>query len=191
MFRISLRELLILIAIAAVCLVSLKHASHTWLSLVVSMSILMVFAAVIVAVAECGPRQKFALTFAILSAGYYFVVVTTPGAEASGMTPGVSREPDGGAVLLPTSHLLHFVWSRTQVMEWVDPFTGKTLGKVAPGQPPPPVSAGPGFAPNLISHPPYEKFMRIGHFWWALLFGYLGGRFARSVYIRRAHEREN
>jgi hypothetical protein len=187
MFRISLRELLILVAVAALCIVSLKYASHTWSSLVTTAAMLLVFAAVIVAVANSGSRQKFALAFAILAAGYHFVVDTV-GGEVSGLSPapGFSEpqvNPEG--VLLPTSQLLQFLWLRIQFSEWLDPFTGKSLGKVVPGQPPPPVPAGPGFGPNVNSHPRYDTFMRIGHLWWALLLGYVGGRVASFVYQRR------
>ncbi|MEX0586773.1 MAG: hypothetical protein WD176_09020, partial [Pirellulales bacterium] len=39
--------------------------------------------------------------------------------------------------------------------------------------------------------PPREKFMPIGHCWWSLLLGYLGGLFAVYVHQRRMREQGN
>lgn len=36
--------------------------------------------------------------------------------------------------------------------------------------------------------PHQEHFMAIGQFWWALLFGYVGGHFAKFIYKRRNTE---
>jgi hypothetical protein len=102
MFRISLRELLVLTALAAVCLVSLKFASAGWMTWIRAAALLLVFAAVVVAVADHGPRQKFALAFALLAAGYHFIIMTEPGTEigsGSPALPGASGPPANFAII--------------------------------------------------------------------------------------------
>ncbi|MEX2316892.1 MAG: hypothetical protein WD669_07060 [Pirellulales bacterium] len=193
MFRISLRELLILTALAALCLVSLKFASAGWMIALKTGAILIVFSAIVVAVADRGPRQKFALAFAIVAAGYYFIVVTEPGTETSIASPMIA----GTSGRLPTSHLLQSLHQAIAVTDWYNPFTGQGLGPYDPTRPPPGISLPPGgpgggggIGPQVRVRPEGSTFMRIGHVWWSLLFGYVGGHFAQFLYVRRATAKE-
>jgi hypothetical protein len=41
---------------------------------------------------------------------------------------------------------------------------------------------------EFVEIPPRNNFMLIGHIWWAILFGYVGGHVARFLYVRRNGE---
>jgi hypothetical protein len=192
MFRISLRELLLLTALAAVCLISLKFASAGWMTWVRTGAILILISAIVVAVGDRGPRQKFALAFAIVVAGYHFAIMAEPGTETNSGSPALQ----GAAGPLPTSQLLESLYQAIAVTDWYDPFTGQVIGPYDPRQPNPP-SIGPppggggfvaGIGPQLRTRPNQYPFMRIGHIWWALLFGYVGGRVAQLIDSRRREQ---
>jgi hypothetical protein len=68
-----------------------------------------------------------------------------------------------------------------------DEGTGSPLPSGGPFAAPISAPAGKRAATSQI-RPIQEHFMTIGHFWWALLFGYVGGHFAQFIYKRRAAE---
>lgn len=63
-FRVSLRELLLIVAFLAVGCAALKYASPTWITVVSACGLLCFMVAVVVALAERGRRQVLALGFA-------------------------------------------------------------------------------------------------------------------------------
>ncbi|HEX2475888.1 MAG TPA: hypothetical protein VHK01_14145, partial [Lacipirellulaceae bacterium] len=70
MLRISLRQLLFLVATVAVAIVSLCYANAGWEAAVYCLTLVVFFAMVIVAFIDRGSRQAFAVGMAIVMAGY-------------------------------------------------------------------------------------------------------------------------
>src|SRR5688500_4232424 len=68
--RISLRQLLVLVATVAVAIVSLCYANAGWEAAVYCLTLVVFFAIVIVAFIDRGSRQAFAIGMAIVMAGY-------------------------------------------------------------------------------------------------------------------------
>ncbi|MEX2316891.1 MAG: hypothetical protein WD669_07055 [Pirellulales bacterium] len=65
-------------------------------------------------------------------------------------------------------------------------FIAEEVRVEVPGPPSPPgVAMGPATYTEIRFNPPPGPFMALGHLWWALLFGYVGGRLARFVYLWR------
>jgi hypothetical protein len=192
MFRISLRQLLILVAAVALAMVSLKYASPAW-QVVLGLSVMLVlFAAVIVAIVDRGPRQAFALGMAVIILGYGLLVAN--GRQQSNQTT-TNVELRASSGHLPTTALLRYLFSSISQVEFKDS-TGKVISEneaqttVSAWQAAMQSGRGAPQMPPLFSeqHPAEEIFTPIGHFWWALLFGYLGGQFARFTYARRIRE---
>lgn len=193
MFRISLRELLAAVALVAFATVSLKYASEGWVTIVAGLALLAFFAAIIVAVADHGPRQVSAIGFAIVMLVYGLIVMNTPPAYSPPDRPARTSEFDHWEGRLPTTRLLRYVHHVFDASRYVDN-TGKEIPNYDPANPIIPVNVGGmGFGPSasLDERPPRNQFTSIGHLWWGLLLGYIGGRFAGFVYARRTREPEN
>jgi hypothetical protein len=106
-FRLSLREVFVLVALVALAIPSLKYASELWLALVAAVSIISLFVALIVAVVDRGLRQAFAIGFALIMAGYGLIVISSP-----------TREFDQWEGRLPTTQLLRYTYSAVDRSEW-------------------------------------------------------------------------
>lgn len=178
LLRLSLRELLVLIALAATAIVSLQFASAGWETVVATIVIVAFALAAIVALVDRHARQAFAIGFAV-SMVIYGVVL----AGASFNSQGASLEfnPDTGK--LPTTRLLRPVFAAIVKTRWIDFRTGQEVPGYDPQNPGPDMQ----FV-SLDERPERSAFMRIGHGWWALVLGYLGGWFGRFVYLRRIRE---
>jgi hypothetical protein len=175
MWRLSLRELLMLVAIVALAVVSLKYASVTWQGIVLSLTLLAFVAAAIAAFVDRGSRQAFALGMAVTMIIYAALVPTaTLGSQ------------------LPTSHVLNMIRGGVLKRVYVDRQTGEALPNYDPNNVAilPGGNTSPFVRPRQVTMPPSAQFKIIGHSWWALLLGYVGGRFARFVYVRRTGETE-
>jgi hypothetical protein len=189
-FRISLRQLFLLVSAVAAAVVSLHHASTTCQALVGMILLLAVFAAVITGIFDRGPRRVFAIGFALVSLSYALLVLT--GEEVTQNSGGnvelIASEDWARPPRLPTTLFLRQIYKNVQRTAWIDAITGNEVPgydytKYQAAQ------AGGGFVPVQPKDlPSSETFMSTGHYWWALLLGYLGGHFARFVYLRRTKE---
>lgn len=191
-FRISLRELLVLVALLAAAFVLLKFASPPIARIIVGISILTWGAMVIIAFIERGPRQAFAIGFTVIAAVFLLPI----GTQSKG-------DPH---IVLGTEDLLVYL-HRQMATRWVyDTNTGERL-RPAPlletegGIGPPPRSrfmasddhftapAIPFGAPPSSTHfnfyPFVSNFIAVGNSLLTLLFAYLGGKLAVWIYHRR------
>jgi uncharacterized iron-regulated membrane protein len=162
--RISLRHLFALVTLAALAVVSLKYASAAWAAILPAAAMIVFVAAVIVAIVGRGPGQAFAIGMVVVTAAY-------------GVLRYLETTPNENRVVLPTTSALVALQNTSSDVRAVNPRTGNVLGT-----PPQPGSFTKRF-------PELHYFLPIGHAWFALLFGYLGGHFAQFVYSRRAKDR--
>lgn len=161
---LSLRELLALVAFVAVACAALKFASYIWLTLVASVAFVCFSVAIILAIFQRGPQQAFAIGFAVMGIGYLVLVF--------------------------------YVWEQkegSQYVRWYDGALGTTellellYGVIAVERPARNVG-GLSAGPVMIPHPEHQTYLRVGQTLWSLTLAYLGGRFARFVWQRRAEE---
>ena len=190
MFRISLRELFAAVALVAFAIVSLKYASEDWVAIVAGVAMACFFAALVTATVGRGSMQASSIGFVLIMATYGLIVFNP--------IPNISRgaEFDHMQGRLPTTRLLRYIHAAVGQSQWIDSSTGKEIPNFDPANPSIPMSGSGGFqgagpTAGYREIPQRELFMPIGHLWWGLLFGYIGGRFARFVYTRRVQEREN
>jgi hypothetical protein len=163
--RMSLRDLLLLVAVVAVAIVSLKFASSL-LSGIVGLIVLAAYmGSIIAAVIARGRTQAFAIGMALAITMYAALIMIGgwPGRGNWNYELGL----DLGQ--LPTSTVLHWFF------ELIGERKQSTL---------------PDGTTNWFEIPDGRTFMRSGHYWWALLFGYAGGRFAKFLYLQRTGETE-
>jgi hypothetical protein len=176
MFRITLRELLTLTAAIALAIVSLRSGSEFWQGVIGLFALFAMGAAIIAAVFERGHRRVFAIGAAIVMVGYGVLVA---------LTRDQLYDVDAD---MPTTVLLQSMHPIFQHGGWV--FTSG-------GDVPPDASVlSNADGSNSVSgrlvyyeeRPNPQGYMPIGHYWFLLLFGYIGGRFAQFIYIRRNKE---
>jgi len=185
MFRISLRSLLVIVAFLALAITSLEYASDTWVVIASAVTMFVCFAMLIVAFVDRGARQAFAIGFSIVAICYWAVLVA--GAQRAGSN---SIELDYSFGRLPTTAILRKLYAAVRKTFWIDQKTGAVV---------------PGYTPNtqaqggvsaaiptayMANRPKREDFMQIGHCWWTLILGYVGGQFASWIYRRRANSTE-
>jgi hypothetical protein len=171
MFRISLRQLLIVVAIVALAIVSLKYASPFWQGLIGLAAMLAVSAAIIAAIFERGPRQSFAIGFVIVILGYALLFIA------------------GLRLQLPTSLLLSHLYLAISRSEWRNTTTGQIESEESAIrlQATPKIGVGGLSFPAVESrsYPLPEYYYPTGHYWWTLILGYVGGFLAQLIYVRR------
>lgn len=167
MFRISLRQLFFFMAAVALAIVSLKYASVFWQGFIGLLAMLAVFAAVIIGVFERGPRQAFAIGFSIVVLGYALLILA-----------GLRSQ-------LPTSLLLDRLYPAILEPGWMVTDSGERVPEATAGR----IRAtytGPSLSPIQPQNYPLPDFYYpIGHYWWTMILGYVGGALARFIYIRR------
>ncbi len=179
MIRFSLRELLVVIAFASMAFASLKFANDFWFASIAAVTMIVLFGSLILATIDRGPRQAFAIGFALTMVAYGLMLMTGERTTGSGGTVySQNIEFDQWQGHLPTTRLLRYVHMAVDRSEWLDP-----NGKVIPNYDPQTWANG-----KFREIPPREILMPIGHCWWALILGYAGGHFARFVYGRRIRE---
>jgi hypothetical protein len=176
LFRLSLRELLLLIGIVAAAIASMKYASPAWRTCVYTVAMAIFMWAAVVAVIERGPRQAFAIGMALLMVIYGVLFISAPRRREGNL------ELDIEYGRLPTSRAVKHLFPPSETIEWTDARTLKELPNYDPANPPPGIQA---FSQTRRTPDP-PTLMAIAHCWWALLLGYIGGRFARVVYLRRS-----
>lgn len=188
MFRISLRSMLLLVALVAIGIVSLAYASAGWRTAVGGITMVALFAALVTAAADRGERQAFALGMALVMTCYGVTVLSAGGTSVRNSEFSLW---DGW---LPTTIALRYVHMAVDRSVWVDPRGGQEIVNFDPykagavdsrGRPNSLYQAG--FKREL---PPPAVFMPIGHMWWALLLGLLGGWCASALYRRRTGDQE-
>lgn len=186
LFRLSLREMLVLMALVAFAIGSLKYASELWLAIVLAVTMMIFFGTVILAAVDRGHRQAFAIGVALTMVAYGLMLMT-----GRWWAPGFARTLDGTNMTniefdqwsgrLPSSVLLRYVRNALDAS-----FEQTPAGKQVPVKP---SALAIGLSQNaFVEMPPREFFMPIGHCWWALLLGCVGGYFGRYVYWRRVRE---
>lgn len=263
MFRISLREMLVLVAMIALAIASLKYADSMWLGIIAGVTMAVLFGALIVAGVDRGRRQAFAIGLALTIIAYGAVLLTGYSVPAaSGNSKNVEFDQWEGR--LPTTRLLRPLYAAVKRSDWETvPRTlkiGTSSGMVASLQqalnertlPSPNIEVDGDFGSETLravksfqtqagleatgvvesetwkslgplldartgeafpidvpdaatansggvafgggglfrESPPRRIFMTIGHCWWALILGYVGGHFAQLVYRGRLRDEE-
>src|SRR3954471_2930755 len=181
MLRMSLRRMLIIVALIALAMGSLRYATDSLQTLVLGFTVVVVFAAAIVAVVDRGAKQAFAIGFSLIVVGYGWLLM------------GREAEFDQYSGRWPTTWLLKFLHDAMDRSEWIDTSTGSVIKNFDEQHPSIPIFGQGGFVgagPMASWHevPPRGAFMPIGHCWSALLLGCIGGHFARYVYLKRMRE---
>ncbi len=209
MFRLSLREMFLLVAAVALAIVSLIYASPLWLLIIGIAVVLSAMIALITGMVDRGPRRAFPIGFSVAVLGYLLVVIHAPAFTRGPFSPpasnNINSELDVYDGSLPTSMLLGYLYAGIKRTKYFDPKTGEQIpasereniveiGKDNFGDEGTgggmfgsvPVTVPAGKRPAYYQMRPHsESFMAIGQFWWAALFGYIGGHFAQFVYKRR------
>jgi hypothetical protein len=188
MFRASLREMFLLVAAIALAILSLLGASIFWQGAVGLIVMLASGAAIITGIMERGSRQAFAIGFGVAMFGYALIVWNGE-RYADGPRKNKNMELVGLDGQLPTSLLLHYLHLKIDRSGYIDANTGKDISEAELAKTPLDYSTGTGLVAGrpvqYVQRPRQEVFSPIGHYWWGLLFGYIGGRFAENLYTRR------
>jgi hypothetical protein len=168
--------------------VSLAYASLWWRLGVVSLVLVLFTLTAIEAFVDRGARQAFAIGMLVTLSVYASLIAygrrdTDRGSEGDFSLYGQ----------LPTSRLLRLVHQGIATHRYVNARTGEELPDFDPetdraAQGGRRYSSPGGIVAQRVDTPPPDEFMKIGHSWWALVFGYIGGRFGRFVYLRRMKE---
>ena len=74
MFRVSLREMFVLVAATALAIVSLIYAAPIWQTIIGFVAILSAMVALIVGLVDHGRRRAFAVGFSVAMLGYLLIV---------------------------------------------------------------------------------------------------------------------
>lgn len=189
-------------AFVAVAFASLLNASEGWTIAIFGLTIVIAVTLGIVAVAERGVRQAGAAGGLIVMVAYAVLWTQQPVAtledtwdQATGIDPVLS---DDG--FLPTSRVLYKLWHSVSGTYIIEMETGRVVKKRSPKYPnhlggaiansqiPPNWSGGTLISKGL---PVPEHFLAVGHCLWAILLGYLGGKFAVWIFTRRIAREEN
>jgi hypothetical protein len=215
MFRLSLRELFVLVAAVALSIVSLIYASSVWQTIIGVAAVLAAMLALIAGLVDRGPRRAFPIGFSVGVLGYLLVVIHAPTFTRGPFSPpakaNINPELSAYDGSLPTSMLLGYLYAGIKRTTYFDSKTNQqipasesenlqligedrfgdegTFGGFGSAVP---ISAPAGKRAAYYQMRPHaENFMAIGQFWWALLFGYAGGHFARFIYSQRDRDTGN
>jgi hypothetical protein len=112
--RISLRQLLIFVAVVALAVASLKYASPLWQAIIGLVTLMAFFAAGILAIFERGPRQAFGIAMALVMLCYGLLLVERPGLASQ----------------VPTNLLLIYAHNMINEVAWVNLHTGNIVPQV-------------------------------------------------------------
>lgn len=171
------------VALVALAIVSLRFASSVWQTIISSMTFVIFWAAAIAAIVDRGPRQLFAIGLVTSMGAYGALLFAFPRQGAANWRYHTEFNPDTGS--LPTTQLLALIYRAVVDISWYDMTTGKTIAGYDPAR----QSAAPSAANiTLTEWPSRYTFMAIGHCWWAILLGIVGGWFAQWLHRRRSRE---
>jgi hypothetical protein len=175
-FRISVRELLVVVALIALAIVSLKYVTEGWRTAVYSITMALFMVAAIVAVVDRGARQAAAIGFVLTATIYGFIV-----------TNGSKNDVDKNIEFnildghLPTTRFTRYFRQPVTTIRYLDSRRQELI------------NYDPENRPRGVDHTYFREItspdpirtMQIAHCWWALLLGYVGSKVARFVYVRR------
>ncbi len=202
-WRLSIRELLAIVAFIALAFAALLNANSVWVTVLVSLSMLVGAGMLVIACVERGVRQAFALGFVALMSVYLLgVLYTASPRNANQLMPGPVIGKFTYDNTLPTTYVLAELWLRVQAPYYAtvessgvgvpferydgpiadvgsQGFAG--FANIKPPKRTPP--GGAGYALGI--YPLLSTFLTTGHFLFAFFFAYLGGKFAVRVYHRR------
>jgi hypothetical protein len=198
MLKVSLREFLLLVAFAAFACAALTYSNNAWLAAVASVAMVLFFRALIVAAVERGPSQAFAIGMTLVMAGYGLVLVCSRIVH-NGDTLNMELSNLGH---LPTTQLLGCLDRGISDYRWIDGYTGREDPLFQPPLSVNQIDLSPDWLRELlragrhlpgvsfhgkhvVKVPNDGEFYRTGHSAWAVVLGFLGGAFARSLYQRR------
>lgn len=189
MVRISLREMFLLVLVVTLAIVSLIYASPLWQGIIAFIAMLMVMIAVICSLVDREPRRAFAIGAGVAMVGYLLIVGTSQVFIGNGEFSGAGN--------FPTTILLEKFFAGINRSGYFDVKTGALIpqselgaltsapGGFSPGIPGNTLQTSSGRQVYYRDDPPFEIYIRTGHLWWAFLFGFIGGHFARYIYSRR------
>jgi hypothetical protein len=192
--RLSLREMLGLVAVVALAIVSLRQASSTLLVVVEFAAIIVLATAALAVIFDRGPRRAFAGGFLLIAIAYGVLVLS--GHKGQNGNTLYNAElgnwigwEDGGPHL-PTSKVLQYAYQLVDHSKYFDPMTEKQIPNVSAKDV---VTDGTGQTINgqsfyVEESPSTVTFFTIGQYWWGLLFAYVGGRISRFIFERRTRE---
>ena len=107
MFRVSLREMFLLVAAVALAIVSLNYATVLWQAIIGLMVMLLAMVALITSLVDRGARRAFWIGFAVAMLGYLLIVINAHKFTLAPTEQNVELDAHQGR--LPTSLLLqHF-----------------------------------------------------------------------------------
>ncbi len=172
LFRFSLRELFVVVAVVAMGIAALKYGGLL-ADLFVTVTMLAVMSLAICVFVDRGRTQAAAIGFVTCVSIYALAVHAVKGRDF---------DPHGAA--LPTSKMLRPVFEGVVTRRYFDKATGEEFLNYDQAKPQRRVHLSGRESPNR------HVFMLVGHVMWAFLFGYLGGKFAEFVYARRVAEQK-
>jgi predicted PurR-regulated permease PerM len=189
-FRISLRGMLVIVAAIALAIASLKYSNATWRTIMIGVMMTVIFSSLVVAAVDRGFSQAFAIGFTLVALSYGFVVLNS---SVTILNNNLNPELSFGFNRLPTTQLLRHLYNGLESGYWRDRQTGQRLPEFDPRKQPQRVKVVGGQAvpiDEFVEVPSQEHFIAIGHMWWSLLLGCIGGFFATLVYRRRVRNEE-
>jgi len=165
MFRVSIRESLVLMAFLGAGLAALKYAGGGVQSLIFAGVTISLMVFTVLALVDRGRNQAIACGFASCLAIYLALFICTDYSERQEWA---------------TTKVLARMYQAMMTQKWVDRRTGAEVAYDSRW-------AVVGFPDNIggIQSPNEVYFTNVGHLLWALFFGYLGGHFAVLVASRR------
>lgn len=166
----SLRELFILVTFAGLGLASLRLAGVVG-AITEFLSIILCFALGIIAFVGRNEAQAFAIGFLVPVIAYAGILLAAGKSEL---------DPWDGK--LPTSLALRPLFESVTTRKWINFGTGQEVPDYDP------TKAPPGTPVGMREQPDRPTFMLLGHVLIALLFGYVGGKFAVAVYRRQRQD---
>jgi len=202
--RVSLRELLALFAALAIGCASLRYVNAWWQGVVISLAFAAVIAAIVFALVDRGRRRAFAIGFLGGCLGYGALVLNSRTVfsdqafnnEMNDLYFG--RLPTTEALWLFYNSVVQSMWTSLTTHEMVAeqdlPSNAEKISGFGGGGfrgTPNSQTSAPIGANRFVRYgesPPLRPFMLLGHMLWALLLGYVGGKFAQFVYARRMRE---
>lgn len=134
--RISLRELMIVVAVAAVGFAGLKFASGGMLPIVQAMTGLLLLGLLVLACVDRGQRQAFAIGFLLCGVAYLVVTVLSIGglqinhADGSGSRDSVELTSPTG--MFGTEVVTYWLYRTIRTDEWINSATGRVDANFRP-----------------------------------------------------------
>jgi hypothetical protein len=183
MRRLSIRTLMVFVLVSAICLAAVTNASEPWAVMMILIVLVVVVAATAVAVCTQGNRRAWCMGFAFLG-GAYLITSNSPGGSQSNTTRAlryVIAQASRSPVIVAEVPAQHF---RTTSGELDRAALESFVRHIGPGSP----SYHPASDHILVIRQPgfwwrtllpgtanRDAFIRVGHAFFALLAGLLGG----------------